>query len=178
MVKTGDKAGKSNYYNLECGDIIKIYFSPSQGHEQKGCRPGLVISDPITQKELNGLITVAPITGSTSTFFTRVNLDKYNIRTKGDILVDQIKVLDLSKRRYTFIEKAPQEVLSRCNLIFNAIYEKLLSSYDRGTGVLTHRELKACYRLRHAPSYPENACWKYFYPSASATPKGWHGSLP
>jgi len=119
---------KNNHNNLEFGDIIKINFSPSKGHEQKGYRPGLVISDPITQKELNGIVTVAPITNSTSTFFTRVNLDKYNIQTKGDILIDQVKVLDLSKRQYEFIEKAPKEALSECNIIFNAIYEKLLNS--------------------------------------------------
>ena len=122
------KLDKNNYNNLEFGDIIKINFSPSKGHEQKGYRPGLVISDPITQKELNGIVTVVPITNSTSTFFTRINLDKYNIQTKGDILMDQVKVLDLSERQYEFIEKAPKEVLSKCNIIFNAIYEKLLNS--------------------------------------------------
>ncbi|NLJ99017.1 MAG: type II toxin-antitoxin system PemK/MazF family toxin [Tissierellia bacterium] len=122
------KLDKNNYNNLEFGDIIKINFSPSKGHEQKGYRPGLVISDPITQKELNGIVTVVPITNSTSIFFTRINLDKYNIQTKGDILMDQVKVLDLSERQYEFIEKAPKEVLSKCNIIFNAIYEKLLNS--------------------------------------------------
>ena len=122
------KLDKNNYNNLEFGDIIKINFSPSKGHEQKGYRPGLVISDPITQKELNGIVTVVPITNSTSTFFTRINLDKYNIQTKGDILMDQVKVLDLSEREYEFIEKAPKKILSKCNIIFNAIYEKLLNS--------------------------------------------------
>ncbi len=122
------KTDKSNYNNLEFGDIIKINFSPSKGHEQKGYRPGLIISDPATQKELNGIVTVVPITNSTSTFFTRINLDEYNIETKGDILMDQIKVLDLSEREYEFIEKAPRKAVSKCNIIFNAIYEKLLDS--------------------------------------------------
>ena len=76
---------KNNYNNLEFGDLIKINFSPSKGHEQKGFRPGLVISDPITQKELNGIVTVVPITNSVSSFFTRVNLDEYELQTKGDI---------------------------------------------------------------------------------------------
>ncbi|BEP30318.1 type II toxin-antitoxin system PemK/MazF family toxin [Helicovermis profundi] len=120
------KLNKNDYNNLEMGDIIKINFSPSKGHEQKGYRPGLVISDPITQKELNGIVTVVPITNSTSTFFTRVNLNEYNIKTKGNILMDQIKVLDLSEREYEFIEKIPKEILKKCNVIFNAIYEKLL----------------------------------------------------
>jgi mRNA interferase MazF len=122
------KLNKDDFNNLEFGDIIKIDFSPSRGHEQRGYRPGLVISDPITQKELNGIVTVVPITSSTSSFFTRVKLGEYNIKTKGDILMDQIKVLDLSQREYKFIEKAPKEVLSKCNIIFNAIYEKMLNS--------------------------------------------------
>ena len=119
---------KESFENLEFGDIIKISFSPSKGHEQGGYRPGLVISDPITQKQLNGIVTVVPITTTTSTFFTRVNLDQYNIQTKGDILMDQVKVLDLSESEYEFIEKVPKGVLSKCNIIFNAIYEKLLDS--------------------------------------------------
>lgn len=117
---------KNNYNNLEFGDIIKVNFSPSKGHEQKGYRPALVISDPITQKQLNGIVIVAPITNSTSTFFTRVNLEDYDIKTNGDILIDQLKALDLSERTYGFIEKAPKEVLNKCNIIFNAIFEKLL----------------------------------------------------
>ncbi len=122
------KIDKSNYDNLEFGDIIKISFSPSKGHEQKGYRPGVIISDPVMQKELNGIVTVVPITNSTSTFFTRVNLNEYNLETKGDILMDQIKILDLSEREYEFIEKIPKEVMNKCNVIFNAIYEKLLDS--------------------------------------------------
>lgn len=128
MVINMTKLDKSNYNNLEFGDIIKINFSPSKGHEQKGYRPGLVISDPMTQKELNGIVTIVPITSTTSTFFTRVSLEKYNTKTIGDILVDQVKVLDLSEREYEFVEKAPKEVLSKCNIIFKAIYEKLLDS--------------------------------------------------
>ncbi len=43
--------------------------------------------------------------------------------------MDQIRSLDLSEREYKFIEKAPLEVLRLCNIIFTAIYEKLLNSY-------------------------------------------------
>ena len=122
------KLDKNNFNNLELGDIIMIDFSPSKGHEQRGYRPGLIVSDPITQKELNGIVTVVPITNKTSTFFTRINLDEYNVKTKGDILMDQIKVLDLSLREYQFVEAVPKEVLSECNILFKAIYQKLIES--------------------------------------------------
>lgn len=42
--------------------------------------------------------------------------------------MDQVKILDLSIRQYEFIEKVPKAVLGKCNIIFNAIYEKLLNS--------------------------------------------------
>ena len=42
--------------------------------------------------------------------------------------MDQVKILDLSIRQYEFIEKVPKAVLEKCNIIFNAIYEKLLNS--------------------------------------------------
>ncbi len=128
MVKRVKQVDKDNYENLEFGDIIRINFSPAKGHEQKGYRPGLVISDPVTQRELNGLVTVAPITSSTSSFFTRVNLDGGKTQTKGDILVDQLRVLDLSVREYKFVEQAPKEILNKCYTIFSAIYEKLLEA--------------------------------------------------
>ena len=54
--------------------------------------------------------------------------DLCNLKTKGDILMDQVKVLDLSIKQYEFIEKAPKEMLGKCNIIFNAVYEKLLNS--------------------------------------------------
>lgn len=39
-----------------------------------------------------------------------------------NILLEQIKALDLSEIQYEFIEKVPNEVLNKCNIIFNAIY--------------------------------------------------------
>ncbi len=118
---------KVRYRDLGCGDIIAINFSPSKGHEQKGYRPGIVLSDPATQIELGGLTTVAPITNNPREFFTRVPLDEHGMQTTGSILMDQVKVLDLSAREFVYLETAPDEVLSACKEIFEAIYEKLLS---------------------------------------------------
>lgn len=42
--------------------------------------------------------------------------------------MNQVKVLDLSEREYTFIESVYKEVLSECNVIFKVIYEKLIES--------------------------------------------------
>lgn len=120
------EVGKDDFNNLEFGDIIKINFSPAKGHEQLGYRPALVISNPKSQRALNGIVTVVPITSAKSSFFTRVNIDKCGLETTGDILMDQLKTFDLSERAYKYVEKAPEEILSSCNIIFCAIYENIL----------------------------------------------------
>lgn len=136
MVKTS----KTDWRELEFGDIIMINFSPSKGHEQKGYRPGLVLSDPAGQRDLKGLTTVALITKTSKEFFTRVPmneglnedlnevLDEGKNQISGNILMDQIKVLDLNERQFRYIEKASDRVLSSCKEIFCAIYEKFLDS--------------------------------------------------
>lgn len=127
-------ADKSNWWELEFGDIIKISFSPAKGHEQKGYRPGLVISDPASQRELGGLTTVVPISNTQKEFFTRIRLDAGEenaeddeMKTSGSILMDQVKVMDLGERTFTYVEKAPDQVLETCKEIFTAIYEKFLA---------------------------------------------------
>ena len=39
-----------NFEKLERGDLIKISFDPTIGHEQSGYRPALVISNNIFHK--------------------------------------------------------------------------------------------------------------------------------
>lgn len=48
---------------LEYGDIIKLNFSSTKGHEQAGYRPAVILTNPKKQnKLLNGMVSVAPIT--------------------------------------------------------------------------------------------------------------------
>lgn len=111
---------------LECGDIIKLNFSPTLGHEQDGYRPVLILSNPKDQnKFLNGMVSVAPITNNKKGFPLHLALDE-RTETQGSVLMDQHKMVDLGAREFKYIEKIPSDKLEACKHIFAALYETLL----------------------------------------------------
>lgn len=112
---------------LKCGDIIKLNFSPTQGHEQDGYRPAIVLTNPNKQNRLlNGMLSVAPITNTTKDFPLHVNLDS-RTQTQGSILMEHHKMVDLESREFKYVEKVPEEILKECKEVFVALYEKLFS---------------------------------------------------
>ncbi len=112
---------------LECGDIIKLNFSPTQGHEQDGYRPAMVLTNPKKQnKLLNGMVSVVPITNTKKGFPLHVELDS-RTKIQGAILMDQHRMVDFKNRGFQYIEKIPSDKLEKCKEIFIALYEKLLN---------------------------------------------------
>lgn len=96
-------------YVPQRGDIIKLDFSPTKGHEQHGYRPALVISAKKYNTRAKRAV-VCPITSRIfdSPFVTVLEERKIT----GSILVDQVRSIDWSARKVTFVAKAPAEVLS------------------------------------------------------------------
>jgi len=91
------------------GDIIWLDFDPQQGTEQKGHRPALVISNHKYEQITPKRAIVCPITKTDKDYPIHVKLDE-RTKTQGVILSDQVKVVDLETRGYTFIEKAPSDL--------------------------------------------------------------------
>lgn len=94
------------------GDIVSVPLDPALGHQQRGTRPGLVL----TTKAFNKLgdVLVAPITQGGD--FARyagfaVTLTGTGCKTQGVALVNKIRMLDLAARKARRIERAPQEVI-------------------------------------------------------------------
>ena len=54
-------------YIPQKGDLVILSFDPSSGHEQKGRRPALIISNEIFNKAL-GLAIACPITNTDRNF--------------------------------------------------------------------------------------------------------------
>ncbi|MCL2007362.1 MAG: type II toxin-antitoxin system PemK/MazF family toxin [Treponema sp.] len=108
-------------YEPKQGDIIIIDFDPQSGHEQKGRRPALVVSNEQFHKRTN-LALVCPITKSKSGFPMHIKLDK---RTKitGEIMCEQAKCLDIAARNASFSETAPEDILNNAIDIICAIVE-------------------------------------------------------
>ncbi len=82
------------------GDIINISFDPSLGHEQKGFRPALILTDKI-YTEKSDLIICIPLTTLIKNYPFEVEINFKN--KKSVALVDQVKTLDISIRKYKIL---------------------------------------------------------------------------
>jgi len=102
------------------GDIILVNLSPTSGHEQKGSRPGLVISKSNFNKATQMCILV-PITNSKKGYPFEVEV--HSSKTKGVILSDQIRTIDYIARKAKVVDKVSsdclEKVLKKVNLILN-----------------------------------------------------------
>ena len=91
------------------GDIINLDFSPTVGHEQRGNRPAVVVSNDFVISKTN-LVYVAPITNAVRHFPLHVKLDG-RTKTKGEILCEQVKAVDLNTRQFSLVEHLPNDIL-------------------------------------------------------------------
>ena len=79
------------------GDYIAVTFDPQSGHEQKGRRPALVVSNNLFNKH-TGLAIVCPITNARRDFPFHVAVGDDTTLT-GYIMVEQVKSIDFRARR-------------------------------------------------------------------------------
>ncbi|GHV42299.1 mRNA interferase PemK [Synergistales bacterium] len=101
------------------GDIIFVDFAPTKGREQTGQRPALVISNTRYTQQSNFAIA-CPITSTMKPMKVRVPLDS-RTKTQGDILCEQVRIIDLLKRAYTIVEQIPKDKLREVYNVVNAL---------------------------------------------------------
>lgn len=106
-------------YIPQKGDLISLSFDPQSGHEQKGRRPALVISNTMFN-ERTGLAIICPITTAVRGWPIHVALPNKSALT-GFIMVEQIKSVDFNTRNAKFIDKANEATLSEVLAILDAI---------------------------------------------------------
>lgn len=90
------------------GDIITLDFNPQSGHEQKGRRPAIVLSNDILNRH-SSLMLVCPITNTNKNHPFHIKLDE-RTQTTGVILCDQAKMLDVKSQKAKFEEKCPEDI--------------------------------------------------------------------
>lgn len=100
------------------GDIIWLDFTPQSGHEQKGRRPALVISNDFYNHQA-GLSLVCPITSARRNYPLHISLEGCKA-IAGFIMVEQVKSVDFLSRNAEFIEKAPNEIINEVKSILHA----------------------------------------------------------
>ena len=95
------------------GDIIRLDFGPSAGHEQQGTRPALVLSPEHINRF--GMALACPVTRGGA--FARgrawtVPLAAAGLATDGVVLCNQVRTVDWKVRRAQFIEAVPAELIA------------------------------------------------------------------
>ncbi|MEM7117742.1 MAG: type II toxin-antitoxin system PemK/MazF family toxin [Chloroflexota bacterium] len=91
------------------GDFVVLTFDPQSGHEQKGRRPAIVISNHLFNKATR-MAVVCPITNTKRNFPFHVPIPD-DVDLTGLIMVEQIKSIDYRSRRVKFVAKAPQHIV-------------------------------------------------------------------
>ena len=97
-------------YTPRKGDFITLSFDPQAGHEQKGRRPALVVSNDLFN-ERTGLAIVCPITNTDRGFPFHLAVPRKASLT-GFVMVEQVKSVDHAKRGAKFVERAPDNLLA------------------------------------------------------------------
>ena len=105
-------------YKPKQGDIVYLDFNPQSGHEQKGKRPALIVSNEVFNKHL-GLAFACPITNSDRGYPFHIKLN--NQKTTGFVMCEQIKSLDYSARNISFVEKADNETVETALALISSI---------------------------------------------------------
>jgi mRNA interferase MazF len=106
-------------YIPQKGDLVVVTFNPQSGHEQKGRRPALVVSNNLFNKH-TGFSLVCPITNTDRKYPFHVAISQ-STKLAGFIMVDQIKSIDYVTRKIRFVEKASSKVLNEVLSILDAI---------------------------------------------------------
>jgi mRNA interferase MazF len=99
------------------GDIIYMDFDPQAGHEQKGRRPALVISNS-TYNKATRMALVCPITNTNRNFPLHIALNS-KTKTSGFLMCEQVKALDINFRNAEFYERIPTNLMQE---VFDIIY--------------------------------------------------------
>lgn len=107
-------------YIPEQGDIVTLNFNPQSGHEQKGRRPAIIISNKIFNQHL-GLAFACPITNTKRDFPFHIQIYSENIT--GYIMAEQMKSIDYNSRNIKFIEKANQKTINKILGIIDSIIQ-------------------------------------------------------
>ncbi len=105
------------------GDIYLVTLDPTEGREQRGYRPVLIVS-PAEFNEATKLPVILPIT-SGGAFARRIGfaVPISGIKTTGVVRCDQPRVLDLHARHGRKLESLPAAVMDEVMAKLVTIFE-------------------------------------------------------
>jgi mRNA interferase MazF len=101
------------------GDLVAFTFDPQSGHEQKGRRPAIVVSNDLFNQS-TGLCIACPITNTRRDYPFHVAIPDGEDVT-GVVMVEQVKSLDFGARHAKLIGSAPDALLQEVLSILDAV---------------------------------------------------------
>jgi len=100
------------------GEFISVTVDPQSGHEQKGRRPALVVSNTLFNEQ-TGLAIVCPLTTTHRGYPFHVAVIG-NPDVKGFVMVEQVKSIDYRARQAKSLGKASEDLLDEVLSILDA----------------------------------------------------------
>jgi mRNA interferase MazF len=100
------------------GDYIALSFDPQSGHEQKGRRPAIVVSNDLFNRH-TGLAIVCPITNTRRDHPFHVAIADTE-KIEGVVMVEQVKSIDFRARKARRIARAQSAILDEVLSILDA----------------------------------------------------------
>jgi mRNA interferase MazF len=100
------------------GDFVTLTFDPQSGHEQRGRRPALVVSNDLFNKH-TGLCIACPVTNTRRDYPFHVAIPD-GCGVSGVVMVEQVKSIDFRARHVKRIGPAPEAVLQEALSLLDA----------------------------------------------------------
>ena len=95
------------------GSVVVVELDPVIGHEQRGVRPCIIVSDPeIVTDQRFPLVCVVPVTGTPGEglFYPPLSAGRSGLAKDSFALIDHLRSVDKRRIRRVFGELAQQEM--------------------------------------------------------------------
>jgi len=95
------------------GAVVVVELDPSIGHEQRGVRPCIIVSDPdVIGDQRFRLVCVVPVTGTPGEglLYPPLAPGRSGLAKKSSALIDQLRSIDKRRIRRVFGEIAQEEI--------------------------------------------------------------------
>lgn len=110
-----------SYASLLPGQLIKLDLSPTVGHEQRGYRPALVISNADFNQLCGGMIRVLPITSNMRPFPLHIPLPD-GLPIHGVVELEHERTIDLGFREFKLVGHVPLAFLANIRGLISQTY--------------------------------------------------------
>lgn len=99
--------------NLERGTVVLLALDPTLGHEQRGTRPCIVVSDPeVIADQRFPLIAIVPVTGTPGegALYPMLRPGQSGLARASYALLDQLRSVDKRRVRRVFGALSTSEI--------------------------------------------------------------------